>query len=89
VAETPPPGLRDAYERRNVALSCLAALDGPTMAKLWQTGSEDTIQYLEQLLTNVSVDARWAANLAGVQPRPLPRSRPSGNGKAPTRHTRR
>lgn len=85
VAET-SPGLRESFERRNTALSCLAPLDGPTMANVCQSGSEDVIDYVERLLVTIRVDAKWAANLAGVRPRPLPRSGPSGNGKAPSAH---
>jgi hypothetical protein len=84
-----PPGLRESFERRNTALSCLAALDGPTMAHVWQSGTEDVIEYLERLLVTLAVDAKWAANLAGVRPRPLPRSGPSGNGKTPPAKSRR
>jgi hypothetical protein len=44
---------------------------------------------MERLLVNISVDAKWAVNMAGVRPRPLPRSGPSGNGKAASSQRRR
>jgi hypothetical protein len=66
-------------------------LDGPTLAKAYQAGSEDTIDYLERLLINVSVDATWAVNVVGVRPKPLPDGSrvPSANGKAPSEQSRR
>jgi hypothetical protein len=47
------------------------------MARVWQSGNEDVIDYLERLLINVSVDPRWAVDMVGVRPRPLPGSGPT------------
>jgi hypothetical protein len=79
-----PDGLHESYERRSQALSSLAALDRRVMASVWQSGDENVIEYLERVLINLSVDAKWAANVVGVWPKPLPGSGPSGNDKAPS-----
>jgi hypothetical protein len=72
-----PPDLLATYERRCRAIEALAALDVPALSSVWRLGYEPLIEDLVVGLREIDALAGYAVTLAGVEPRALPRSRPS------------
>jgi hypothetical protein len=75
-----PPDLVATFECRCRAIEALAALDGPALSSVWRLGYEPLIEDLVVGMREVHALTSYAATLAGVEPKVLPRP---GDGQRP------
>jgi hypothetical protein len=73
VADT-PPDLLATFECRCRAIKALAAIDRTALSGVWKLGYEPLIEDIVVGMRQVDALAGYAATLAGVEPKPLPRS---------------
>ena len=73
--------LQRTFDRRNLAIAALVALDGPALSKLCRANPDAMVEVVGCMVEAAGA-AKEACRLAGVTPAPLPKA-VTANGRAP------